>query len=401
MLPKPMITIIIPTRNRCDTLAGTLKTCVEQNHDSLSIVVSDNCSDDNTRDVVHSFHDERIRYLRTPNRLSMTGNFEFSLGKAPAGYVGFIGDDDGLMPRAIETVARMIEETSTDAIVSSSVFYGWPNYPLEDWRNMALVRDLGTAVISKTAAEEVARLVSFTGLEHRYVWGLPSVYRGFINSKVIERARVNGRYFNSVTPDAYSAFVNSFFLERYLYLETPLTIEGVSGKSNGASQIYGKDSKEEAQYLKENDIPFHDALVYAPSPPIILAEAYLQARELFPEHCAGHDFNIARVCAAALKYLHPGPNHLRVTEAVAEIRRKHSSHASTSSQRFHRRIVERLSHVKDLLHSMEVDCNKFHAHDVYEASVVVSNLLSLHQNGGTISGIQLAGKKIMSRLTRS
>ena len=73
MLPKPMITIIIPTRNRCDTLAGTLKTCVEQNHDSLSIVVSDNCSDDNTRDVVHSFHDERIRYLRTPNRLSMTG----------------------------------------------------------------------------------------------------------------------------------------------------------------------------------------------------------------------------------------------------------------------------------------------------------------------------------------
>ena len=101
---------------------------------------------------------------------------------------------------------------------------------------MALVRDLGTAVISKTAAEEVARLVSFTGLEHRYVWGLPSVYRGFINSTVIERARVNGRYFNSVTPDAYSAFVNSFFLERYLYLETPLTIEGVSGKSNGASQ---------------------------------------------------------------------------------------------------------------------------------------------------------------------
>ena len=50
---------------------------------------------------------------------------------------------------------------------------------------------------------------------------------------------------------------------------------------------------------------------------------------------------------------------------------------------------------------MEVDCNKFHAHDVYEASVVVSNLLSLQQNGGTISGIQLAGKKIMSRLTRS
>jgi glycosyltransferase involved in cell wall biosynthesis len=45
-------TILVPTRERAYTLHETLKTCVAQDHDRLEIIVSDNFSRDNTREIV-------------------------------------------------------------------------------------------------------------------------------------------------------------------------------------------------------------------------------------------------------------------------------------------------------------------------------------------------------------
>ncbi len=72
-------TVIIPTRERADTLYYSLKTCVTQDYDDLEILVSDNFSQDNTREVVESFKDPRIRYINTGKRVSMSDNWEFAV----------------------------------------------------------------------------------------------------------------------------------------------------------------------------------------------------------------------------------------------------------------------------------------------------------------------------------
>jgi len=76
---NPLITVIIPTRERADTLETCLQTVVAQTYPNLKIIVSDNCSNDNTKDVVLSFDDKRITYLNTGRRLSMTHNWEFAI----------------------------------------------------------------------------------------------------------------------------------------------------------------------------------------------------------------------------------------------------------------------------------------------------------------------------------
>ena len=81
-------TVVIPTRERCDTLEHSLRTCVTQDYDNLEILISDNFSQDRTREVVESFNDKRIRYINTGKRLSMTDNFEFALSHVkPEGYI--------------------------------------------------------------------------------------------------------------------------------------------------------------------------------------------------------------------------------------------------------------------------------------------------------------------------
>lgn len=323
----------------------------------------------------------------------MTGNFEFALAQVRPGYVVSIGDDDGFMPNAINQVADLISQTGFSAITSSSIYYAWPNFPIEELRNKLVVRDVRQGVKTVNARDEATQRIRCQGEERYYVWGLPSVYRGFISTEIIERARKQGSYFHSVTPDAYSAFVNSFFIDTYAYSRYPYTIEGVSGKSNGASQLIGRDASEEQKYLTENDIPFIDQLVYAPSAPIIMAEAFLQASRQFPECSKGYDLDIQMICKAA-QINTRGGNVARVNEAVDQILRMHGKKGKSESLRA---LLYRTSHTfLDAILSVEIDCERHGVKDVYEASLLAQR--TLHEGRCWHQGLQVLGKKAIKKL---
>jgi len=119
--------VVIPKRERCDILEHALHTCVIQDYENLEIIVSDNFSQDRTREVVESYKDPRIRYINTGKRLSMTDNFEFALSNVrPERYVIYIGDDDGLLPNAIRDINAVIVETETQVLWWELAHYWWP-----------------------------------------------------------------------------------------------------------------------------------------------------------------------------------------------------------------------------------------------------------------------------------
>src|ERR1035441_9201470 len=102
----PFISVLVPTRERCETLHYALKTLCDQDFPDVEFIVSDNFSNDDTAGVVKRFDDPRIRYIRTPRRLSMTENFCFALGHARGTYVTILGDDDGFTPGALSVLAK-------------------------------------------------------------------------------------------------------------------------------------------------------------------------------------------------------------------------------------------------------------------------------------------------------
>ena len=97
MSAKPMFSIVIPTRERCETLEFSIKTVLCQTYDDFELIIMDNCSLDKTAEVVKSYQDKRIRYFHTPERLSMRDNWETALNHVNGKWVIFIGDDDGLI----------------------------------------------------------------------------------------------------------------------------------------------------------------------------------------------------------------------------------------------------------------------------------------------------------------
>jgi glycosyltransferase involved in cell wall biosynthesis len=395
---NPRITVIIPTRERCETLKASIRTCIEQDYDNLEIIVSDNASRDDTEAVVRSISDPRLRYIKTDRRLSMTGNYEFALAHVRPGFVTIIGDDDGLMPGAAGDLAKLVKEFDVKAVVGTRPQYFWPNYPVASYSNKLFLdiknRPLHEYVDSRS---EVASVVSFRDRGRGYYWGLAGVYTNFVATDVIESAIREGRYFHSMTPDAYSAFANSLCLARFLKTNKSLVMIGTSGKSIGASQVLGVNREQEKLFVDESDLSFHDDLCYAPSMAILMAEAYLQARSRFPDACTQHDFAVSRVCAAAVGEA-SGPNKDRVIWAVREIAAKHGIELSVAKPSIVEKLMATWTLVGDVYSQCEVDCTSFNVKDVYEASVLAQHLLAFRGGHGLSSGFTLVIRKLKQKM---
>lgn len=292
-------TVIVPTRDRAETLEATLRTCLRQTYENFEVIVSDNCSEDHTQEIVTGLKDPRIRYLNTGSRLSMSGNFEFALQHATEGFVMFIGSDDGLMPDAIDYVNSIVNEYRVDAVSCRQATYVWPDFPDEKIAGRLVLESLKEGVEIRKTDDWINKALSFKSF---YCFDLPNLYCGFVHRRVIDRACKGGQYFRSITPDAYSAFASAIFLERYAFSYRPFSIAGASIKSNGASGLHPNGDKKEAEkFNQENDIPLADGFVNCASFEIILAESFAKLAKAFPSECSNYRINYQRMLEGALR----------------------------------------------------------------------------------------------------
>jgi glycosyltransferase involved in cell wall biosynthesis len=116
MSAEPLFSIIIPTYNRAHLLPRAVNSVLNQTYRNFELIIVDDGSTDNTEDVCRSFPDHRIRYHKqTPNRgvlAAMNKAFDLATGD----YVAALGDDDELMPQALDTALAEFRRLSSENI---------------------------------------------------------------------------------------------------------------------------------------------------------------------------------------------------------------------------------------------------------------------------------------------
>ena len=270
--------VIIPTRERADTLFHCLRTVVAQEYDNLNIIVSDNFSQDQTKKVVASFSDSRIKYINTGKRLSMSHNWEFALNHVTDGWVTYLGDDDGLLPGGLAKINRVIYETRCQAVTSVWCNYFWPGATISQNQ---LTIPLTSGYELRNAKQWLARLMRG---QTPYKF-LPWLYTGgFADLALINSARDHcGNFFLSMSPDIYSAVALASKTGTYAYMKEPVSVSGVSLHSTGASSFERRTNQIPLQkFFSEKNIPFHSSLITGrmKSIPICIYESYLQSTHL-------------------------------------------------------------------------------------------------------------------------
>jgi hypothetical protein len=232
-MAAPRFSVVVPTRERAETLRFTLQTCLDQDFDDYEVVVCDNHSSPATRAVVESFAAPRLKYLRAPRPLSMSDNWELAVGQAAGEYVTVLGDDDGLLAHALPELDRLVRRTGARAVRWSVVFYTWPNVALEGEGNylaLHLCRELHTV----EAVPAMAGVIASRGC-YSY---LPMLYNAVIHRDLLAELRARaGRLFANNYPDVYSGFALGYLAGTYVAVSLPMSVCGISGRSNGVATL--------------------------------------------------------------------------------------------------------------------------------------------------------------------
>ncbi len=120
MMKTPLVSVLIPAYNAEKYIKDTLLSVVNQSWRNVEIIVLDDGSVDATGDIVQSFGDERIRYIRQDNRgVGAARNRLLSLASGP--LILFVDADDILSPSFIETLYLEKERASASAASSSVI----------------------------------------------------------------------------------------------------------------------------------------------------------------------------------------------------------------------------------------------------------------------------------------
>ena len=92
---SPLVSIGIPTYNRADGyLRECLTSALKQTYPNIEVIVADNCSSDNTAELMKSFSTNRLRYYKHPKNIGPQNNFNFCLDQANGAYFLLLHDDD-------------------------------------------------------------------------------------------------------------------------------------------------------------------------------------------------------------------------------------------------------------------------------------------------------------------
>lgn len=109
MLKRPFFSIVIPTYNRAADLQFALYCIFRQTFSDFEVVISDNCSNDNTKSVMQNIKDKRIRYFRLKKTVGNAVNFKNGIKRAKGKYVFLHSDDDFILyPRSLEEIYSKI-----------------------------------------------------------------------------------------------------------------------------------------------------------------------------------------------------------------------------------------------------------------------------------------------------
>ena len=102
--------VLLPTRNGAAYLRDAIASVLAQPYPDMELVVSDNASDPDTRDVVSRFSDDpRLKYVRLDRVVTVTENWNIALRASSGDYIVMIGDDDCLLPNFFQTLDGVIE----------------------------------------------------------------------------------------------------------------------------------------------------------------------------------------------------------------------------------------------------------------------------------------------------
>lgn len=94
MINGELVSIIMPSYNTGQYISESIKSVIDQTYDNWELIIVDDCSTDNTDEVVKSFDDFRIKYIKNNKNLGAALSRNIALRESKGKWIAFLDSDD-------------------------------------------------------------------------------------------------------------------------------------------------------------------------------------------------------------------------------------------------------------------------------------------------------------------
>ncbi|MCS7351792.1 MAG: glycosyltransferase family A protein, partial [Anaerolineae bacterium] len=117
---RAKVSVIIPCYNQGMFLAEAIQSIIDQDYSDKEIIVVDDGSTDNTRDVVLRFKD-KIMYIRQDNK-GVARARNIGIQASSGDYIAFLDADDVALPGRLKLEAEILDQFPEVGLVASDAY---------------------------------------------------------------------------------------------------------------------------------------------------------------------------------------------------------------------------------------------------------------------------------------
>lgn len=252
-MKKPLVSVIIPTRNRQIYASKTVHQILSLKQD-IEIIVQDNSdNEDLYKELKECIVQNKIKYEYEKKVLPFSENYDRATEQVTGKYLCAIGDDDGILPN-ITACANWMDSKGIDIVkpAKDQVYFYPGNRNKKKNACLGFGRYSGSYHYSNPESALIS-LLNDGGCNYLEK-DLPGSYHGLVKMDAMNAVKkITGKYYAGLTPDMYSVVCLSLLPGiRFAILDYPISLPGVCPISGSAASDSGKHVGElkDAPHLK-------------------------------------------------------------------------------------------------------------------------------------------------------
>ena len=257
----PLLSILIPTKNRYKTLFPVIEAIVNGLGDQdYEILIQDNTVDNlEMIEYLNSINNNHVIYFHNTCNLSMVNNSELAISNAKGKFLCFIGDDDIVNP-IILNIVKYCDQFNIESLIFPIGNYFYPDvrfkkvYGFNKPGAFSFIQGNSYTFHALDSFSELNRVLEGGGI---FILDLPRLYHGIVQKRIMELVKDKyGKYIPGPCPDMTTSVALATVIDTYYKLNITLTVSGNSFISEGGKgPTNGHVVKlEDKSWLNQGDI---------------------------------------------------------------------------------------------------------------------------------------------------
>ncbi len=209
----PLLSIILPTRNRSTVVKNAIESVINQTFSDWELIIIDNDTTSATAEVVQSYLNEKIKYIRTGN-LAMHDNWQVGADNAQGTYITVLEDKAAYAANAFEHVNNLIQHTEDPQIIVMGYINEDKEQVLPPAKDNPRIFSFSTTEVTQLFLNENQNQINAI---------LPKMIFSWCHRSVVDWCKEkNEPFFHAMAPDYTSMSIQLSYFSRIFYIEAPL-----------------------------------------------------------------------------------------------------------------------------------------------------------------------------------